>query len=95
MKRFVLTVAGCALLLLLAGCKEDHRNTQEKLYSPASDYATRYVMACPKCGAPTKPFRINVLKSYYKCNGLPPKFVYHEEVQWSHRIKDKDPQVEQ
>ena len=50
---------------------------------------------CPKCGAPQKPYRVNALKSYYKCSGLPPKFVYHEEVLWSHRLTGHNPQTEQ
>ena len=92
MKRCLLAVAGFACFFL-AGC--DMRNTQEKLHTPNPDFATRYMMACPECGAPQKAYRITALKSYYRCSGLPPKFNYHTERLWDHTIADHNPQVEQ
>ena len=77
---FVLWAAG--------GC--DDRTTEEKQFSPPPEYDTRYVMICPECGAPQRPFRINALKSYYRCTGIPPKFPFHKERRWQHDvIKDK------
>src|SRR5687768_16850806 len=90
MKRHFVALTVLGACLMLTGCDEDQRNTEEKLSAPSPDYATRYTMACPKCGAPQKPFRISQLKSYYKCTGQPPKFPYHDEKQWSHRISDHD-----
>ena len=72
---------------MLSGCDEDHRHTDEKLDSPAPNFNSRQIMACPKCGAPTSPFRISQLKSYYHCSGQPPKFPYHEERAWEHTIQ--------
>jgi hypothetical protein len=81
-------------VLAFTGCTEDHRTREEKQFAPTPDFATRNTMECPKCKAPQKPFRIDALKSYYRCTGLPPKFAYHEESTWSHRIDDHTPQVE-
>ncbi len=90
MKRFLQASALLALVFTLGGCVEDHRDTDEKMNAPAPDFANRRVMACPKCGAPQRPFRVDAIKSYYKCEGLPPKFPYHEEKRWSHRPHDDD-----
>lgn len=85
-----------ACALLVGGCKdEDGRNTEEKMFSPAPDFATRHVMPCPKCGAPQKPCRITSVKSHYRCSGQPPKFPYHQERLWSHRISHDKKSVEQ
>jgi len=94
MKRALLAGSVMAFTLAFSGCDEDQRRTEQKINAPAPEYATRYIMACPKCGAPQSPFRINVLKSYYTCNGLAPKFPYHPTKEWSHRITDHNPQVE-
>jgi hypothetical protein len=78
--------------LVLSGCKEpeDPRHTEEKIDSPKPDFKTRFVMACPKCGAPQRPYMVNDLKSFYRCSGLPPKFRYHEEYKYEHTINRKD-----
>ena len=78
--------------LMLSGCDEDHRKVDEKIVAPNPDFSTRYVMACPKCGAPTSPYRISALKSYYRCTSQPPKYPYHEERDWQNTIRhgDKD-----
>ena len=40
-----------ALGFLSGGCSDkDDRATEEKLYAPAPELASRNVMACPKCG---------------------------------------------
>ena len=85
MKRGLLVLAGSVCLLWLAGC--DNRSTAEKLYNPSPDYTTRQIMACPKCGAPQKPYRINGTKEYYECSGMPPRFPYHPRYEWSHTIE--------
>lgn len=91
MKRALLAASVMAFTLVLGGCKEDSRGTDEKLTAPAPDFNTRNVMACPRCGAPQKPFRISGVKSYYRCSGQPPKFAYHDEKKWNHTISnDKD-----
>jgi hypothetical protein len=87
MKRALCASGLLALALLLGGCEDtDNRSTEELLYAPAPDFATRNVMACPKCGAPQKPWRINGDKSFYRCTGQPPKFRSHPEVTWAHRL---------
>jgi hypothetical protein len=78
---------GLAAVLCLSGCDEDHRKTDEKINSPAPDFTSRNVMACPKCGAPTAPYRISAIKSYYHCSGQPPKFPYHEQREWQHTLQ--------
>lgn len=92
MKRAFLAGSLFALLFILSGCveDEDHRKTSEKLDAPKADVATRHVMACPKCRAPQRAFRVDAVKSYYKCSGLPPRFPHHDEKQWIHRISDHD-----
>ena len=91
MKQALLASGLLALALLLGGCTNDDRNTDEKLHSPPPEFATRYVMACPKCGAPQKAYRVNAVKSFYRCSGQPPRFVYHPEKKWEHKISfDKD-----
>jgi len=84
--RTFLALAALSATLLLTGCDEDKRNMEEKLTTPNPDYSTRLVMSCPKCGAPQRPHRISQTKSYYKCTGLPPKFQYHSEKEWSRRV---------
>ncbi|HYG76892.1 MAG TPA: hypothetical protein VEK08_17945 [Planctomycetota bacterium] len=88
MKRFFQAAAWVAMVVVLNGCNEDQRNTEEKLNAPAPDFSTRPVMACPKCGAPQRPFRIDAIKSYYRCTGQPPKFPFHNEKTWIHRPHD-------
>jgi hypothetical protein len=88
MKRALLASALFAMMFVLGGCDEDQRNTDEKLNAAPLDYNTRRVMACPKCGAPTAPWRISEIKSYYRCSGMPPKFKYHPEKEWTHRFHD-------
>jgi hypothetical protein len=95
MQKALLIAGFLGAAFLLSGCntddpEEDHRNTEEKLSAPAPDYATRRVIACPKCGAPQKPYRITDLKNYYRCSGQPPKFKYHPEREWSYRLCDED-----
>jgi hypothetical protein len=94
MKHILLLVGLSIPLLVLMGCTDDHRSREEKQFAPSPEYSTRFTMQCPKCKAPTKPFRINAQKSYYKCSGQPPKFPYHEEVQWDHRSEGHTPQIE-
>ena len=81
-----------ALAFTLGGCSDkDDRDTDEKLYSPPPEFATRHVMACPKCGAPQRPYCINGVKSFYRCTGQPPKFPIHAQEEWVHAIShDKD-----
>ena len=81
-----------APLLALYGCHEpgDTRSTEEKQQAPAPDLKTRLYMACPKCGAPQRPYRITEIKDYYRCSGAPPKFPYHKEHLWQHTI-DRTP----
>ena len=88
----VLSLGLLALALVLDGCSDkDDRGTDGKLYAPAPEFATRSVMACSKCGAPQKPYRINGAKSFYRCTGQPPKFAFHPEEKWVHAIShDKD-----
>ncbi len=88
MKRILLAMGLLLPVILLQGCSEDQRSTEKKQHAPAPDFNTRRVMACPKCGAPQHPFRISAVKSYYRCTGIAPKFPYHDEKQWSRRIKD-------
>jgi hypothetical protein len=92
MKRALWAGGLLALAFALGGCDDsDDRNTGQKLNAPVPDVTTRNVMACPKCGAPTKAYRVNGIKSYYRCTGQPPKFQYHPERTWSHCIShDKD-----
>jgi hypothetical protein len=73
--------------LLLSGCDEDHRKPDEKLTSPSPDFNSRPVMACPKCGSPTSPFRISRLKAFYRCTGQPPRYPYHDERRWEHSVQ--------
>jgi hypothetical protein len=75
-----------ASFLALAGCEEDKRTVEEKTQAAPPEYATRYVMHCPKCGSPTAPHSINNTKSFYKCTGNPPKHAYHAEKTWSRRL---------
>ncbi|HEY3321426.1 MAG TPA: hypothetical protein VGP72_13220 [Planctomycetota bacterium] len=79
-----------ALCFACCGCNErdDKRTSEEKLNTPALNLESRPVMACPECGAPQRPYRINATKSYYRCTGAPPKFVHHDEKTWSHKVKD-------
>ncbi|MGD0091368.1 MAG: hypothetical protein ABSE73_15735 [Planctomycetota bacterium] len=87
MKRTLWASGLLALAFVLGGCDDsDERSTGQKVNAPAPDVTTRYVMACPKCGAPTKPYRVNGIKSYYRCTGQPPKFLSHPEQTWSHSI---------
>jgi hypothetical protein len=79
-------VLALASLILLMGCDEDKRTGDEKASQPAPEYATRYVMQCPKCGAPTAPYAVNGYKNFYRCSGQPPKFAYHSEKEWSRRL---------
>ena len=72
--------------------KEEAKEEAAETSSP--DYTTRHVMACPKCGAPMKPYRINAKESFYRCSGLPPKYPYHEEEKWSHKIETKESEAE-
>jgi hypothetical protein len=88
MKRVFQAFALLTLALVLGGCNEDQRGAEEKATAPAPDFASRRVMQCPKCGAPQRPYRIDAIKSYYKCEGLPPKFPWHQEKQWIHRPHD-------
>ena len=91
MKRLLLAL-GFAGLLGMAGCEQDRRNTEAKLNTPAPDFGSRFVTACPECGAPQRPYRVTGTKSFYRCSGQPPKFKYHSEDKWSHAI---DREVEQ
>jgi len=96
MKRALLAGGLLAFAFVLGGCDaEDTRSTEEKLYAPTPDFATRYVVACPKCGAPQRPYRVNGEKSYYRCSGQPPKFRYHKEKLWTHDISHDKKSVEQ
>jgi len=83
----ILLGLGLAATLCLTGCDEDNRNTDEKINAPSPDFTSRDVMACPKCGAPTAPYRISTIKSWYHCSGQPPRFAYHETREWQHTIK--------
>ena len=85
---------GLFVAVMMSGCSEDNRTTQEKLDSPKADFNTRQVMPCPKCGNPTAPYRISLIKSWYKCNGNPPKFAFHETREWTHTIKHDDETTE-
>ena len=86
----------CASVLLLAGCTheenltDDSRDAQQKANAPAPDVATRPVMACPKCGAPQRPYRVTAVTSYYRCSGTPPKFAYHPLQTWERTVKHDD-----
>ncbi|MCY3020431.1 MAG: hypothetical protein NTW87_15535 [Planctomycetota bacterium] len=95
MKQALLASGLLAFAFLLGGCTDDDRTTDEKLHSPPPEFTTRYTMACPKCGAPQKPFRINAVKSFYRCTGQPPRFPYHQEKRWEHKICDEKDSVEQ
>ena len=76
-------------------CAESEKESAEESTEASSpDYATRHVMACPKCGAPMSPYRINAKKSFYRCTGLPPKYPYHEEEKWSHKLETKESEAE-
>lgn len=77
---------GTAMVFALAGCEEDKRTVEEKAAAPNPQFATRNVMHCPKCGAPTVPYSLNHTKSFYKCTGQPPKFTVHPEKRWSRRL---------
>lgn len=91
MKRFLLVLGFSVSLCSLVGCDDKTvENSEEKIHSPRQDYTSRVVMACPKCGAPQKAYRINAGKSYYRCSGMPPKFPYHSEELWSHGIDPKE-----
>lgn len=81
----VKVVAG-ASFIALTGCEEDKRTVEEKASAPAPEFATRYIMHCPKCGNPVAPYSINNTKSFYKCSGNPPKHAYHAEKTWSRRL---------
>ncbi|HLX59695.1 MAG TPA: hypothetical protein VKX17_00300 [Planctomycetota bacterium] len=92
----------CLLLAMVwviaGGCneREDKRTTDEKLYAPAPDIKTRLYMACPLCGCPQRPYRITEIKSYYHCQGNPPKFPYHTIREWQHTLERDEckPRVE-
>lgn len=88
-RRMFLAAAVVLPMAALTGCKEreDTRTTEEKMEAPQPDFKTRLYMACPKCGAPQRPYMINEIKSYYRCSGLPPKFRYHEEHKWQHTVE--------
>jgi hypothetical protein len=88
-KRTLMAVALILPVLFLSGCDDDQRSREEKEEAPKPELSTRYVMQCPKCGASQRPYRLTHTKSYYKCEGKPPKFPYHEKKEWSHRIKDQ------
>jgi hypothetical protein len=88
MKRAMMAMTFLLSFFLLTGCDEDQRNDREKKEAPKPELSTRKVMACPQCGAPQAPYRLTHIKSYYKCEGQPPKFKYHEAKEWSHRISD-------
>jgi hypothetical protein len=90
MKRTLMAIALALPFFLLTGCDEDQRKPEEKEHAPKPELSTRYTMSCPKCGAPQRPYRITALKSYYKCEGKPPKFPYHKTKEWTHRISDHD-----
>jgi len=92
MKRALWAGGLLALAFVLGGCEDkDDRKTDEKLYAPAPEFATRNMMVCPKCGAPQRPYRINGVKSFYRCTGQPPRFASHPEETWVHAIsRDKD-----
>ena len=77
------------IMVLVSGCnqREDKRTTDEKENAPTPDLKTRYYMACPKCGNPSRPYRMTEVRSYYKCNGNPPKFAYHAEHTWQHAVE--------
>jgi len=89
-----LTALACALFCLLAstGCSRqenlrgDHRGMEQKLYGAPPTYDTRYVMSCPKCGAPQRPYRVSDIRSFYRCEGTPPRFPYHQMYEWDHKI---------
>jgi len=95
-RREMIAKSGLGLFaaLAMAGCNEDNRETQEKLDSPRPDFNTRQVMACPKCGNPTAPYRISNIKSFYKCSGNPPKFATHDTREWTHTLKHDDETTE-
>jgi hypothetical protein len=86
-----------ALAFVLGGCDSDdeHRTTQEVQYGPTPDFNTRFVMPCPKCAAPQRPFRITAHKSYYRCTGVPPKFPPHHEKRWDHEVSHHVRSLEQ
>ena len=88
-RRTFLSASIAIPLGILTGCTErdDKRTTEEKQEAPQPDFKTRLYMACPKCGAPQRPYMINEIKSFYRCSGLPPKFRYHEEHKWQHTIE--------
>jgi len=94
MRNMVLAVGLLIPLFAATGCKEDNRSREEKQFAPAPEFSTRHIMPCPHCKAAQKPYRIDAIKSYYRCSGQPPKFAYHEERKWSHRIADHDHSVE-
>ena len=83
MKRALWASGLLALAFLLGGCLCT-RSPQEKLTRRPRTSIPAQMMACPKCGAPQKPYRVNACKSYYRCSGQPPKFLYHPECSWSH-----------
>src|SRR5260221_7360507 len=91
-RRCVAFFALTLMLIVMGGCneREDKRNTEEKQIAPQPDFKTRLYMACPKCGAPQRPYRINELKSYYRCSGAPPKFPYHTEYKWQHTMEPEE-----
>jgi ssDNA-binding Zn-finger/Zn-ribbon topoisomerase 1 len=96
MKRALWASGLLGLALVLGGCSDkDDRGTEEKLYAPAPEFATRNVMACSKCGAPQRPYRINGDKSFYRCTGQPPKFFAHPEEKWTHKINRSKDSTEQ
>lgn len=92
LKHFLL-IGMTAMLLVLSGCDEpgDPRTMEEKQQAPRPDFKSRLYMSCPQCSAPQRPYRITETKSYYQCTGLPPKFKYHERVEWQHTIQLKEP----
>jgi hypothetical protein len=89
MKQAIFAGVLLAFVLVLGGCDEDQRNTEEKMSAERLDYTSRVVMPCPKCGAPQRPYRISNIKSYYKCSGALPKFPWHEQKKWDHRFHDE------
>ena len=65
-----LSLAGCS-------CSSKKKSTQ------MADFTAQPVMACPKCSAPTRPFRLNESEAYYRCSGQPPKYADHYEFVWT------------
>jgi len=88
MKRFFKAALVLSLVVVLYGCNEDQRTGEKIRRAPLPEFVNRVTMECPKCGAPQRPYRIDEIKSYYRCTGLAPKFPYHSEKTWIHRPHD-------